>query len=157
MGPAAGVVSSASGAATASAPAKSPAAFAKMPPRPLVITPEDETAARVTLHKTLPSGLPAVAATSASHHLLAIDSAGTLFLSEDSGVVWEPIPQPWTGHATELRFSPAAPGPPAAIAGAAPADAASGAAYAPLPAFFEIVTESGIHWTSTDGRTWKTK
>ena len=148
--------------ASAGAPAKSPAAFAKMAPRPLAVTPEDEAAAHNVLGKTLPSGLAAIAAASASHHLLAIDSAGALFLSEDAGDVWEPVSAQWTGRAVQILAPQAAPALTngMAIAGKAAADASSQPAPAPSAPFaplFEIVTDQGVHWTSGDGRIWKTK
>jgi hypothetical protein len=119
--------------------------------RPLVETAEDESAARATLQKNLPSGLPAVAATSAGHHLLAIDSTGNLFVSEDGGAVWESVARQWTGRAVRVSFSPA--GAPAA---ASPSGAAgSSVAAAPAASFFEIVTDGGLIWTSSDGRSWK--
>ena len=150
--------------ASAGAPAKSPAAFAKMAQRPLAVTPEDETAAHAALGKVLPSGLAAIATAAASHHLLAIDSAGALFLSEDAGAVWEPVSSQWTGRAV-LVLSPQTAldrGSGLAIAGRATVDqpstaAAAAPAPAPPPALFEIVTDQGAHWTSPDGRVWKTK
>jgi len=149
--------------ASAAAAAKSPAAFAKMAPRPLTVTPEDETAAHNALGKVLPTGLPAIASASASHHLLAIDSAGALFLSEDAGAVWEPVSSQWTGRAVLVLSPQAAPDQTRglAIMGRATADQpAPAAAPAPAPvppALFEIVNDQGIHWTSSDGRSWKTK
>ena len=143
-------------------PAASPAAFAKMAPRQLTVSPEDETAAHNALGKILPSGLPAIATASASHHLLALDSAGALFLSEDAGAVWEPVSTQWTGRAVLVLAPQTAPNQASglAIAGRAAAGQPSQGAAAPAappPALFEIVNDQGIHWTSGDGRIWKTK
>ena len=152
-------------AASAGAPARPAVSFAKMAPRPLAVTPEDEAAAHNVLGKTLPSGLAAIAAASASHHLLAIDSAGALFLSEDAGAVWEPVSAQWTGRAVQVLAPQAAPAQMngMAVTGKTAADASSQPAPAP-PApstpsapLFEIVTDQGVHWTSSDGRVWKTK
>jgi hypothetical protein len=131
--------------------AKSPAMLGKMAQSPLIVTPEDESAARATLQKALPSGLPAVAAAAASHHLLAIDAAGSLFLSEDAGIVWESVARQWTGRAIRISFSPAS-----ATAAASPSGASdASSAAAPAPSRFEIVTDRGLTWTSIDGRSWK--
>jgi photosystem II stability/assembly factor-like uncharacterized protein len=129
-----------------------------MAPRPLTVTPEDEAAARNTLGKTLPSGLPAIATAAASHHLLAVDAAGSVFLSEDAGAVWEPVSAQWTGKAVLVLPPQTAPDQSGglAIAGRATTDAPSQAA-APRSALFEIVTDQGIHWTSSDGRVWRAK
>jgi len=130
-----------------SSSANSQRAFAKMASSPLTVTPEDESIARETLHRTLPSGLPAVATASASHRLLAVDSAGAVFLSEDAGQVWEPVPHPWSGRAAGVQ-----------LAGAAIQTAAAQTAGRPVqPISFEIVTENGVRWTSIDGRIWKEK
>ena len=151
--------------AAAAAPARSPAAFAKMAQRPPAVSPEDETAAHAALGKILPSGLAAIATAAASHHLLAIDSGGSLFLSEDADAVWEPVASQWAGRAV-LVLTPSAAADQArglAIVGRATTDTSSAPAGAPAPApapsaaLFEIVTDQGVHWTSPDGRTWKTK
>jgi hypothetical protein len=146
----------------AGASAKSPAPSAKMTMRPLIVTPEDESAARATLNRSLPSGLPAVSAVSASHHLLALDATGALFLSEDSGAIWEPISQPWTGRAIHISISREiaahAPEIPANALAQTPSNAAAVPSQpTPAPARFEIVTEKGVSWTSADGRIWTTK
>ena len=141
--------------ASAAADSKSLAAFAKSAPRPLTISPEDETAAHNALGKILPAGLPAAATAAASHHLLAIDSAGSLFLSEDAGAVWEPVSTQWTGRAVVLLAPQTAPDQAggSAIVGNATTDQPS-----PSPAaLFEIVNDRGVHWTSPDGRVWKAK
>lgn len=151
--------------ASAAAAAKSPAAFAKMAQPPLTVTPEDETAAHNALGKILPSGLTAIATAAASHHLLAIDSAGVLFLSEDAGAVWESVSSQWTGRAILVLAPQPAPEQARglAIMGRATTDQPSQAASAPAPpvppqpALFEIVNDQGVRWTSPDGRIWKTK
>jgi len=142
---------------SAIASAKSPASFANK--APLIVTPDDESAARNALQKTLPSGLPAISAVSAGHHLLALDSTGAVFLSEDSGAVWEPIPPSWTGRALTVSLSrpTAAPQPQGTANGLpsnAPVDSLQPIA---APSQFEIVTDTGVTWTSPDGRIWKTK
>jgi hypothetical protein len=88
----------------------------------------------------LPSGLGAISTATAQHHMLAVDPAGTLFLSEDSGASWEPVPRQWSGQALYVRAKQ----PPAA-------KAAFSASPAPI---FELVNDSSLTWVSLDGKTW---
>jgi hypothetical protein len=109
----------------------------------------------------LPSGLTAVSSVTALHRTLAVDQAGTVFLSEDSGSHWEPIARQWAGRAVEVRLqqpwnSNAALAP---IGGAAQDASKLGAVDGALqPAqVFEIVNDSDLTWVSADGRNWKAK
>jgi hypothetical protein len=86
----------------------------------------------------LPNGATAVSAAVTLHQTLAIDGTGTLFLSEDAGLHWEPIAQQWTGRAIEVRAVKAASNPVA-------------------PAAFELMNEAGLTWVSADGKAWRTK
>jgi hypothetical protein len=139
------------------------AALARMAPRPLAVSPEDESAARNTLQRTLPSGLPAISAVSANHHLLALDSAGTLFLSDDAGLVWEAVPQSWPGRAMRISIlsfpSNAMMDTPSSSAGSSPHPPNAQSQTQPQQPLlrFEIVTDLGARWTSFDGRIWKTQ
>lgn len=85
----------------------------------------------------LPSSLAAVSTANAGHRTLAIDLAGALFLSEDSGERWEPVVRQWTGHAVEVRVLPGFNG------NTSPAGN------------FELKNDGGSIWVSADGRTWK--
>jgi hypothetical protein len=106
----------------------------------------------------LPSGLEVLSIASAGHRLLAIDKAGTVFLSEDSGGNWRRIAPQWEGRAVLVRTrsvpipAPAAPAPQAA-------QSASGAVavIAQPIAFFEIVNDKNQVFQSTDGTTWLAK
>ena len=105
----------------------------------------------------LPSGLPAVSMAQAGHRTLAIDEAGTLFLSVDAGNHWETVTQQWTGRAVEVRtetkYSASA-----APAARAPVNSSSDAGAAPSPAsFFEILNDKNQAWLSTDGESWIAK
>ena len=105
----------------------------------------------------LPSGLAAVSMAEARHRTLAIDEAGTLFLSVDAGNHWETVTQQWTGRAVEVRtetkYSASA-----APAARAPANSSSDAGAAPAPAsFFEILNDKNQAWLSTDGESWIAK
>jgi Putative zinc-finger len=106
----------------------------------------------------LPGGLPVVSAAFAGRQILAIDQAGALYLSEDSGNTWTRVAHQWSGRAVEVRRqalpkSGATEAPHAAGTG----NATPAAAAAPGPANFELVTSDGRAWLSTDGRTWKAK
>lgn len=106
----------------------------------------------------LPSGLSAVSIAAAGHLMLAIDKAGALFLSDDSGSAWEPVTKQWTGRAVAVRrqapgsvSTEAAPAAEAETAGSAPANTSA----APPPAtVFEILNDRGLAWVSTDGKNW---
>jgi hypothetical protein len=110
---------------------------------------------------SLPSGLPVVSSVAIGHRILAIDKAGALFLSEDSGNTWQRELRQWTGHAIAIRIHSA----PDANAVNAPTteqtEAAPGLAEAPPPpappAIFEILNDQNQIWLSTDGRLWIAK
>ncbi|MGA3262700.1 MAG: zf-HC2 domain-containing protein [Terracidiphilus sp.] len=101
----------------------------------------------------LPSGLTAISTVTAKNQTLAIDQAGALFLSEDSGSHWEAVARQWAGRAMEVRLQQHETGNTAA---AAPAGGATVAP--PLPAtVFEIVNDQNLVWASMDGKTWKAR
>jgi hypothetical protein len=129
-----------------------PARFEAMAPRSFA----GIAAVRKVQPVKLPSGLNAISTAKADGHMLAIDMAGTLFLSQDSGRNWETVVRQWTGLATEVRIQRALNG----NAAAAPNDASgahdSNASEAAAPAaVFEMVNDGGLVWVSTDGLTWK--
>jgi hypothetical protein len=84
----------------------------------------------------LPSGLTAVSRATAQHLTLEIDHAGTLFLSDETGMHWEQVARQWTGRAIEVRAKTALSG------NTAPAD------------IFELKNDAGSTWASADGKTW---
>lgn len=90
----------------------------------------------------LPSGLAAVSTAVAERSVLAVDKAGSVFLSGDSGIHWESVARQWNGRAVAVRTQAAA--------------NASGAAGSP-EAGFELVNDQGQVWASADGKTWKIK
>jgi hypothetical protein len=92
----------------------------------------------------LPSGIAAVSTAAAQHSLLAVDKAGSVFLSEDAGSHWESVARQWNGRAVAVRTQ------------AAVNANASGAAGS-SEAGFELVNDQGQVWASADGKTWKTK
>jgi photosystem II stability/assembly factor-like uncharacterized protein len=119
-------------------------------------------AARKPNTANLPSGLIAVSTATAQHRTLAIDQAGALFLSEDSGQHWESVVRQWDGRAVEVRVKPlwnrfdaaSAPGE-AALHGTSQPAAANPPPPSPPAAVFEIVNDHGLIWASADGKTWK--
>ena len=88
----------------------------------------------------LPSGLRVESMASAGPRMLAIDTAGALFLSEDSGVTWEHVTPQWTGRAVKVRRQ----------------TAGSGVEAVPTK-FFELLNDQSQIWLSTDGKTWIVK
>lgn len=110
---------------------------------------------------TLPSKLAALSVATSAHRHLAIDTAGTLFRSEDAGSTWQPVPVQWTGRAIKVALVPS---PNARLlaksAGslsAPPAEANRSAAPSAQPPTFELTTDDGDLWISTDGQIWTRK
>jgi hypothetical protein len=107
--------------------------------------------ARNTLHAKLPNGLTAISTAAAQHRLLAVDTSGAVFLSNDAGQNWEAVAQQWTGRVIQVNVNLAANQDSVAKSPAARTAAAN------TPALFELVNDSSLRWTSTDGKTWKAK
>lgn len=61
---------------------------------------------RVAKRAKLPSGLNTVSSAVLLNRLLAVDSAGSVFLSQDGGRGWEPVFAQWTGKAIEVQAPP---------------------------------------------------
>jgi hypothetical protein len=111
-------------------------------------------AAAVPVH--LPSGLAATSTASSGRRMLAIDKAGTLFLSDDARGPWQRVAAQWTGRAMLVRTK-TEPVPNAAVAGAIAGNGNSTvtASAAPAPStVFEIVNDKDQVWMSTDGVVW---
>jgi Putative zinc-finger len=107
----------------------------------------------------LPSGLPVASLVSANHLLLAVDKAGTLFLTSNAGTTWQRIVSQWTGRAILLRTRPL-PAPPAVAAPSAgtPVDSNGSLQSSSAPVtIFEIVNDQNQVWQSADGITWTAK
>jgi hypothetical protein len=88
----------------------------------------------------LPSGLRVESMAAAGPRMLAIDTAGALFVSEDSGDTWERVTPQWTGRAVKVRRQMAS----------------SGMEAVPTK-FFELLNDQSQVWLSTDGMTWTAK
>jgi hypothetical protein len=124
--------------------------------------------------QSLPSKLPAAAVVSSGTRTLAVDSAGALFLSQDKGQHWLRVAAKWKGKVAQLRLAPSAAmqlrgveQPMASDEARASAaadtgtDSISAPAAAPAPAkapspvaAFQLVTDSGTVWVSSDGLSW---
>lgn len=104
----------------------------------------------------LPSNRPAASTISNGLEILAVDSAGDLFLSKDAGIRWQPVAHQWTGKAIKVSLaspvSKTQPVPNAALStsfgGVAPAAVAGRVG-------FELTTDTGATWSSPDGFAWK--
>jgi Putative zinc-finger len=118
------------------------------------------SASRVANRVHLPSGLPAISIAHEGPRMLAIDNAGTLFLSEDSGTNWELVAIQWTGRVVLVRKR-AVPGSAAAAPPADKSNVAGGAtgpeAASESDTVFELLNDQGQLWWSTDGRIWTAK
>jgi len=105
----------------------------------------------------LPSGLPTISIAHASERMIAIDNAGTVFLSEDSGATWEPVTTQWTGRAVLVRKKtlpqPEAAAPPAAKA-ESPGGTSGSGAVSESDTVFELLNDQGQVWWSAEGKIW---
>jgi hypothetical protein len=117
--------------------------------------------ARKNIH--LPSKLTSISTVFAGSRVLAIDSANTLFVSQDSGSAWTRVSPQWTGRAILVRAHDALGdldksinsrievAPTAGVAG----NALPAATPVPSPSItFEIVNDKDRVWTSSDGLVW---
>lgn len=89
---------------------------------------------------SLPNGAGVLSEASAPARVIALDTAGQLFLSEDGGKRWQLIPTQWTGRAVLVRTQPLITQP-SALAGV-------------QTMRFELVNEKLQTWVSLDGKTW---
>ena len=107
----------------------------------------------------LPSGLAVASLASAAHRAVAIDTAGTVFVSEDSRGAWKSVKPQWAGRAILVRtHTPSLPASKTAPAAATGDSTSAAVRPAPNPAsFFEIVNDKNQIWQSTDGTTWTAK
>lgn len=105
----------------------------------------------------LPSELPAISIAHAGPRVLAIDNAGALFFSEDSGATWEPVTTQWIGRAVLVRKStarkPEGAAPPAAKPEAT-GDTSGSGAVSESDTVFELVNDQSQVWWSADGKIW---
>jgi hypothetical protein len=134
---------------------------------------------RLARRAKLPSGRNAVSSAAMLNRLVAVDSAGSVFLSQDAGKNWEAVPAMWSGKALEVEAPPqhvyrlsttmlSEHPEPAPADAPVPADneeklkASSATATAkpgappPAPAMlFRLVTDRHKTWVSADGKIWR--
>ena len=84
--------------------------------------------------RPLPSKLPAQIMVTRDKVVLAVDSAGTLFFSGNSGKGWKAVKPQWTGKVVGVVTPPELP--------------------QVSKAQFQLTTDSGSIWLSRDGRRW---
>jgi hypothetical protein len=118
--------------------------------------PDMLSAARMSGSIYLPSGLLAISIASSGDRRIALDQAGTLYLSGDAGKNWELVPRQWTGRAILVRR---AAGDPIQQSPLAAQDVSNQpAAVESQPSIvFEIVNDESQVWRSADGETWTAK
>jgi Carboxypeptidase regulatory-like domain/Putative zinc-finger len=102
----------------------------------------------------LPNKLSAVSVVERAGRTLAIDTAGTLFRSDDAGATWHIVPTQWQGRALTIRLAPP---PSAQQPGAAKNTAGANSQPQAIAPLFELTTDSGVRYTSPDGQTWHRK
>jgi len=112
--------------------------------------------------RKLPSKNPIVSQLNAGSRTLALDTAGALFLTTDNGKHWHAVTPQWAGKAVQLSFAPS----PARLYLNQPQSQTqipSQSNGAPqqqtqqtlIPtAGFQLSTDTGAVWISTDGLTW---
>jgi hypothetical protein len=61
---------------------------------------------RLARRAKLPSGLNTVSSAVLLNRLVAVDSEGSVFLSQDGGKRWEHVLPPWSGKAVEVNAPP---------------------------------------------------
>ena len=146
---------------------------AALPPQPeLAPQPLNGFAAmHLAKRAKLPSGLGAVSSAALLNRLLAVDSAGAVFLSQDAGKHWEAVGVQWRGKAIQVQAPPQglnrsgaadaasseqSPAPPLPPPAGATQDADKANAVPPIPAMlFRLVTDRRQTWVSTDGEVWR--
>jgi hypothetical protein len=105
----------------------------------------------------LPSGLPTISIAHEGERMIAIDNAGALFVSEDSGATWEAVTTQWTGRAVLVRKKtspqPEEAAPPAAKAESS-GDTSGSGAVSESDTVFELLNDQGQVWLSKDGKIW---
>ena len=112
--------------------------------------------------RMLPSKNPIASQLNAGARILALDTTGSLFLTTDNGKHWHAIVTQWSGKAVQLSFAPS----PARLYLNQPQSQTqipSQSNGAPqqqtqqtlIPtAGFQLSTDTGAVWISTDGLTW---
>jgi hypothetical protein len=112
----------------------------------------------------LPSKLPTKVRISNGHETLAVDAAGALYRSQDAGIHWQQIKQQWSGKVSAIVLIPDSPanqpetnkGASGAMRSETSLSSVSRAKSIKKPGF-ELTTDIGATWTSSDGFAWLRK
>ena len=91
----------------------------------------------------LPSKLGVISEATSAKRTLAVDTAGSLFLSEDAGKHWQTVNAIWSGRAVLVKVAPTA--------------AAVGGVLKHSISRFELTTDKQEIWVSDDGKKWSLK
>lgn len=91
----------------------------------------------------LPSKLGVLSQAALGKRMIALDTAGSVFASDDAGSHWAPVKMQWTGRAVLLK--------------ATPVGQIAGNVLSQPVAQFELVTDKLEAWISTDGKSWTLK
>jgi len=92
----------------------------------------------------LPSNLGVVSEAALGKKMIALDTAGSVFASDDAGKHWAPVKMEWTGRAVTVKAAPAS-------------GLLTGSVLSQPAAHFELVTDKLETWISTDGKSWRLK
>jgi photosystem II stability/assembly factor-like uncharacterized protein len=92
-------------------------------------------------NSTLPSKLGVLSTASAGKRMIAIDTRGSLFLSEDAGQHWQSVRAQWAGRAVLVKVRSTV--------------GLHGELQKRTSAQFELTTDQLESWSSEDGKTWK--
>jgi hypothetical protein len=111
----------------------------------LQTTPAMTDAKLAAIVPVLPGKLPSATSVVKNGRILALDTAGTLYLSRDAGRRWKKIRPVWTGSIAHLALGEQA------QSSAFKKREISGNA----PPLFEITTTDGGVWISSDGAHWR--
>ena len=178
--------------AVAKRPDVHPAAAPTGGPEPAVVRATPESAlTQTSLHgvammrlagrTTLPSGLNSVSSAVLLNRLVAVDSAGSVFLSQDGGKHWESVHPQWTGKAIAVEAPPegvyrvnasarveasdparleaprAVPGEKSQSGELAPSPRPlTPGTFATIPPMqFKLITDRHQSWVSSDGKIWR--
>jgi hypothetical protein len=76
--------------------------------------------------------------------MIALDTAGSAFASDDAGKHWAPVKMEWTGRAVIVKAEP-------------PSGLFTGNVLSQPAAHFELLTDKLETWISTDGKSWRLK
>jgi hypothetical protein len=96
---------------------------------------------RKAAYPVLPSKLAMISEATSAERTIAIDTAGSLFLSQHGGKRWQPVSPQWAGRAVAVKV-------------VEPVIGEVGGLLKQSIARFELTTDKQETWVSDDGKTW---